>query len=142
MVSGVLLALCLQACSSAYYASSVDATDLSGVVAGASAARVSEVLGAPLREWRNAAGIGFRLYEIDGGRPPRSGEAAFMGALALVSLGATELIFLAATKEGPGGIPRRVVVSYDAGDRVLDLFEEFDYLPADGRRSASPAHRR
>jgi len=127
----------LGGCSTAYFASSVQATDTSAVTPGVTAAVAREVLGAPIQEWRNPEGVTFRLYRIDGGRPARSGDAAAMAAFAVLTAGMSEFLFAFATKDDmKSGIPSRVIVAFDRHDVVLGSFGEFDYLPADGREPA------
>lgn len=113
--------------------------DTSVIRPGVSAKLVESTLGAPRREWRNQNGVTFRLYEFNGGRPSFPGYALLAGVAAVGTLGVLEVPLANAVEEdkraGTDFIPVRMIVSYDANDVVLGMFEEFDYLPADGHHA-------
>jgi hypothetical protein len=126
-------------CSTVYMATGDSGVDVTSVVAGASAVSVRNALGEPVREWRNDRDILFRLYEFDGGRAGHPGYALVSGLFSVASLGLWEILMTKVIEnEKRTGIARtriRMVVAYDRDDSVLGVFEEFDELPADGRKS-------
>lgn len=133
----VALPLWLGGCSSVHLASGSPGVDTSPVVPGVSAELVKRIVGTPVREWRNAAGITFRLYEFDGGRAANVPDALGTAFFAVFSFGLTEIMFSKEIEESrrTGGTRTAVrkIVSFDAWDTVLGVFGEFDHLPADGR---------
>lgn len=137
----IALSIALGACSSVYLASGSPGTDISPVVTGASAEAVNRILGTSVREWSNASGVTFRLYEFDGGRAPNVPDALGTALFAIVSFGLTEILFSRQTEEdertGRTRTSVRMIVSFDPRDTALGVFGEFDHLPADGRNPAA-----
>lgn len=138
LVSGALLALWLGGCSSAYMLTGSPGTNTASIGPGTTSQVVESTLGKQQKEWRNGHGVIFRLYEFSGGRPSYPGYALLMGVAAVGTLGVLEVVGSNAVdndkRHGRDTIPVRMIVSFDQSDIVLGVFEEFDYLPADGRK--------
>ncbi len=128
-------------CTSAYLLQGDAGANLTTIKPGVSATTATQVLGAPKREWRNTSGVLFRLYVYDGGRDSQPGMALFSGVMAIGTLGITEVMFNKAIDNDKAlgrewKYPARLIIAYGADDNALGIFEEFDYLPADGRNPA------
>lgn len=138
LVTGALLAHWLVGCSSAYMLAGAPGTDTASIRPGTTSQAVESILGKQQKEWRNRNGVTFRLYEFSGGRPSYPGYALVAGVAAVGTLGVLEAVMSNAADNdqrlGRDIIPVRMIVSYDQSDVVLGVFEEFDYLPGDGRK--------
>jgi hypothetical protein len=95
------------------------------------------VLGAPAEEWVSPAGVRYALYEYNAGIPPHYGDAMVAVALDVVSFGVFEIIAYNRTQgRHPGEYDRRkgkVVISYDAYQVILGIFDESAEPPLDGK---------
>jgi hypothetical protein len=111
--------------------------DVTAIQPGVTRAKAEAILGQPVREWIAPTGIRYTIYSYDAGRPPRMFFAVAYLFLDLSTVGISELM-IASNEEKPPALDHitdRVVLSYDARDVILGLFDEFDTLPPDGRSS-------
>lgn len=115
-------------------------TDLSPVTRGAPRAQVESLLGEPIKALKTRDGVLYRTYYYQEPTTPRGDLALANAGLDVLTFGMWELV---RTKSGylenrPLGSV--LAVTYDNGDRVIDVFPEFNTLPelpADGRRPAT-----
>jgi hypothetical protein len=116
-------------------------TDLSRVTPGAPRAQVESVLGEPIKALKTRDGVLYRTYYYREPTPPRADLALANAGLDVVTFMMWELL---RTKSGylenqPMGSV--VAVTYDNGERVIDVFPDFNTLPelpANGRRAPAP----
>ena len=120
-------------CSVVELAEGRPGVDFSSLAPGVPRAEVEARLDAPVRSWISAEGVRYSLYEFDMGVPPNVGDAALMAMLTVYTLGLMEVLWAA---NPPVEESVRVVVSYDANDMVLGLFDEFGcpYVSISGRQ--------
>jgi hypothetical protein len=113
--------------------------DASSLAPGVSRTEVEARLGQSKRNWTTAEGVRYSLYEFGPGVPPQPADAIMMAMFSLYTLGLVEVIH-AANPPPPAseGDDFQVVVSYDANDVVLGLFDEHETLPIDGRSDRRP----
>jgi hypothetical protein len=131
----------LAACTVTRFMEGERGTDLSRVTVGAGQQEIEAIVGTPVREWQSAPGIRYRLYSYDEGAPPRSGDAATMVYLDVVSIGLAEVFVAADNARGghaykPFHVRSFLAVAYGDDDRAVGIFagvNEFAVLPDDGR---------
>jgi hypothetical protein len=140
VVCAVLAASMTSACSVRQALESQPGTDLSKIAPGASRGQVESVLGEPIKTLKTAEGVLYRTYFFREPTPPRGDLALANAGLVVVTFGMWEIV---RTKSGylenrPRG--NVLAVTYDGGDKVLDVFPDFNTLPAlppDGRRGTT-----
>ena len=134
----MLVVLMFQAvigCSVVKMAKGREGIDISEISPGIARSQVEKVLCKPIRCWTSSTNVHYCLYKYDAGRPPDYGEAAAAGFLDIISLGAWE-IFEATSRDVEVYYPATIaglILSYDPNDYVLGVFDEFAFLPPDGR---------
>ena len=134
LLVAALLAVLGTGCSAVELAKGRPHVDSSSLAPGVPRADVEARLGAPKRSWVSAEGVRYSLYAFDTGVLPNPVEAYRALILDIYYLGLPELL----------GTPKynadtfRVVVSYDANDVALGLFDEHETLPTDGRSDRRP----
>jgi hypothetical protein len=143
LLGGAALALAVtmtSACSVWQALEAQPGTDLAKVTPGASRAQVESTLGEPIKTLKTRDGVVYRTYHFRAPAPGRGDLALANAGLDLVTFGMWEIV---RTKSGSlenrpqGGV---LAVTYDGSDRVLDVFPDFNTLPAlpaDGRRPSS-----
>jgi hypothetical protein len=111
--------------------------DVSHIQPGAKRSEAETALGLPAREWVSPTGIRCALYEYNAGIPPHHGDAIVAAILDVVTFGIFEVIaFKRDQGRHPGEYDRRrskVVISYDAREIILGIFDESGELPPEGR---------
>ena len=134
LLVAALLAVHGTGCSVVELAKGRPFVDLSSLAPGVPRAEVEARLGAPERSWASAEGVRYSLYAFGTGVHPAPTEAVGAALLDIYYLGLPELL----------GTPEynadefRVVVSYDANDVALGLFDEHETLPTDGHSDRRP----
>lgn len=127
----LIAVLCLlSGCTVVKAAAGKKGADIARVGAGVSRTEAETVLGKPLREWRAPSGILFRVYEYDAGCKPAPGDALAMLFMDVATAGLWEAFMLDLECDHTF---HRVVIAYDAEERMIGAFREFDPLPPDGR---------
>jgi len=137
---GVLVCvLVLCACTVRQALTPQPGTDLSPLQPGTSKASVDKLFGPPIKEWKTPGGVKYGTYLYQEGTKANGGLAAANAGLTLITFGMWEII---AAKQGSlqnRGPTMPLAVSYDAADKVVDIFPEFNdlpELPPDGRRTS------
>ena len=132
-VAGLLVALGT-GCSVVELAKGRPHVDSSSLAPGVPRADVEARLGAPVRSWVSAEGVRYSLYAFGTGVLPAPTVAVTAAMLDIIYLGLPELIWTPKYNADEF----RVVVSYDANDVALGLFDEHETLPTDGRSDRRP----
>ncbi len=131
-VAGLLVALGT-GCSAVERAKGRPNVDSSSLAPGVPRADVEARLGAPVRSWVSAEGVRYSLYAF--------GTGVLADPTVVVRVVVSCVLFLCLPELL--GTPKynadeRVVVSYDANDVALGLFDEHETLPTDGRSDRRP----
>ena len=133
-ILGMLLAILGTGCSSVERAKGIPHVDSSSLAPGVPRAEVEARLGAPERSWVSADGVRYSLYAFGTGVLANPLDAVTSVMFNIYYLGLPEL--LGTPKYNPDVF--RVVVSYDANDVALGLFDEHETLPTDGHSDRRP----
>ncbi len=136
LISAFLVVL-TTGCSAVDMAKGRPHVDASSLAPGVSRTEVEARLGQSKRNWTTAEGVRYSLYEFGMGTLPRPADAVMVAMFSLYTLGLLELIHEAKPPASKGD-DFQVVVSYDANDVVLGLFDEHETLPIDGRSDRRP----
>lgn len=136
----VLLGAVATGCSVRQALEAQPGTDLSTVTPGTARPQVEAVLGEPIKTLKTRDGVVYRTYFFREATVPRGDLALANAGLDVVTFGMWEIV---RTKSGylenrPLGSV--LAVTYDKSDRVIDVFPDFNTLPAippDGRRPAT-----
>lgn len=129
-----ILIMPLAGCMAASALKGKQGVDVSAIKAGISKAEVEEILGPPVRHWKEPSGIGYCLYHYDAGVPKSVGDAAAHAYMDVATLGVWEL-FGALDALPEFRITEKMAISYDARGMVIgvfDRFNDFDELPLNG----------
>lgn len=134
----LLLSAAATGCSVRQALEAQPGTDLSELKPGTPRAKVEAVLGEPIKTLKTRDGVVYRTYFYREPTEPRGDLALANAGLDVVTFGMWELV---RTKSGylenrPLGTV--LAVTYDKSDQVIDLFPDFNLLPAipaDGRRT-------
>ena len=133
-ILGMLFAILGTGCNVVELAKGRPHVDSSSLAPGVPRAEVEARLGAPERSWVSADGVRYSLYAFGTGVLASPTDAVTAVMFDIYYLGLPELL----------GTPKynadefRVVVSYDANDVALGLFDEHETLPTDGRSDRRP----
>jgi hypothetical protein len=120
-------------CSVARLAVGKDGKDVSRIQVGTSREETESALGKQVKEWRSDTGVLYCTYEYDLGCKPAPGYAFVSLFMDVATLGIWEGFLSSKLDEVCDHDFNRVLISYDAQDRIIGLFREFDSLPPDGR---------
>jgi hypothetical protein len=133
----------LPGCMVYKYAAGDPGADIRSVAPGESRKRLEELLGPPVRSWTTSAGIEYRVYRYDAGRPGSAANAITFALMDIGTMGAWEVMgFLAPLSDVSPDHPARfknLAVAYDRGGRAVGVFVDvgdLDVLPEDGRSGA------
>jgi hypothetical protein len=137
--------LLLPGCTAYKFAAGDPGTDLRAVAPGENRARLEALLGPPLRSWTTPAGIEYRIYRYDAGRPGSTADAIAFALMDIGTMGAWEVMGqLAPPYDLSPDHPRRfrnLAIAYDRDGRAVGVFfdvGDLQVLPDDGH-SATPA---
>ena len=137
----IVATLGLNGCSVVHSLQTEPGVDISAVHPGASRHQVETVVGAPVRQWKTAAGVNYCVYEYFGGKDPAYLAATGQVFLDIATLGIGEAIYATDPKAleratAPSRKVGVIAVSYDANGKVIGVFPnytQFTALPPDGQ---------
>jgi hypothetical protein len=133
----------LPGCMVYKYAAGDPGADIGSVAPGENRARLEERLGPPVRSWTTRAGIEYRVYRYDAGRPGSAANAIAFALMDIGTMGAWEVMgYLAPLPDVSPDHPARfknLAVAYDRDGRAVGVFVDvgdLEVLPEDGRSGA------
>ena len=134
LLVAALLAVLGTGCSVVELTKGRPTVDTSSLAPGVSRAELEARLGAPEWSWVSGDGVRYSLYAFDTGVLPNPVEAYRALIFDMYYLGLPELLGMFMYNADTF----RVLVSYDANDVVLGLFDGHETPPTDGRSDRRP----
>ena len=134
LLVAALLVVLGTGCSAVELAKGRPFIDLSSLAPGVPRAEIEARLGAPEQSWISAEGVRYSLYAFGTGVHPAPTEAVRAAMLDIYYLVLPELL----RTPNINADEFRVVVSYDANDVALGLFDEHETMPTDGHSDRRP----